>query len=55
MGELKGKQKENIENNRETAFPSREIATIVTDLTSPRLEAVSFPPLDAADVEEANA
>ncbi|MFR5828428.1 MAG: 5'-3' exonuclease H3TH domain-containing protein [Adlercreutzia equolifaciens] len=31
-GELKGKQKENIENNRETALLSREIATIVTDL-----------------------
>ena len=54
VGELKGKQKENIENNRETAFLSREIATIVTDLDFPLdLEAVSFPAFDAADVEEA--
>ena len=50
---LKGKQKENIENNRETAFLSREIATIVTDLDFPLdLESVSFPAFDAADVEE---
>ncbi|MFR7404222.1 MAG: 5'-3' exonuclease H3TH domain-containing protein [Coriobacteriaceae bacterium] len=54
VGELKGKQKENIENNRETAFLSREIATIVTDLDFPLdLESVSFPAFDAADVEEA--
>ena len=53
VGELKGKQKENIENNRETAFLSREIATIVTDLDFPLdLESVSFPAFDAADVEE---
>ena len=48
VGELKGKQKENIENNREMAFLSREIATIVTDLDFPLdLEAVSFPAFDA--------
>ncbi|WP_302962548.1 DNA polymerase I [uncultured Adlercreutzia sp.] len=54
IGELKGKQKENLENNRETAFLSREIATIVRDLDFPLdLENASFPAFDAADVEEA--
>ena len=54
IGELKGKQRENLENNRETAFLSREIATIVRDLDFPLdLENASFPAFDAADVEEA--
>lgn len=54
IGELKGKQRENLENNCETAFLSREIATIVRDLDFPLdLENASFPAFDAADVEEA--
>ena len=54
IDELKGKQKENLANNREMAFLSREIATIVRDLDFPvDLEAASFPAFDAADVEEA--
>lgn len=54
IGELKGKQKENLENNREMAFLSREIATIVRDLDFPLdLESAAFPAFDAADVEEA--
>ncbi len=54
IGELKGKQKENLENNRDMAFLSREIATIVRDLDFPLdLESAAFPAFDAADVEEA--
>ncbi len=54
IGELKGKQKENLENNRDMAFLSRDIATIVCDLDfSLDLESVQFPSFDAADVEEA--
>ena len=54
IGELKGKQKENLENNRDMAFLSREIATIVRDLDfSVDLESAAFPAFDAADVEEA--
>lgn len=54
IGELKGKQRENLENNRDMAFLSREIATIVRDLDFPvDLESVAFPAFDAADVEEA--
>ena len=54
IGELRGKQRENLENSREMAFLSREIATIVRDLDFPLdLEGVAFPAFDAADVEEA--
>ncbi|MEC4176651.1 DNA polymerase I [Adlercreutzia sp. R7] len=54
IDELKGKQRENLENNRDMAFLSREIATIVRDLDFPvDLESAAFPAFDAADVEEA--
>ena len=54
IGELRGKQRENLENSREMAFLSREIATIVRDLDFPLdLEGAAFPAFDAADVEEA--
>ena len=54
IDQLKGKQKENLENNRDMAFLSRDIATIVRDLDFPLdLEDISFPAFDAADVEEA--
>ncbi|MEC4185444.1 DNA polymerase I [Adlercreutzia sp. R21] len=53
IDELKGKQRENLENNRDMAFLSREIATIVRDLDFPvDLESAAFPAFDAADVEE---
>lgn len=54
VDDLKGKQKENIENNREAAFVSREVATIVRDLDFELdLEAVAFPAFDAAQVNDA--
>ncbi|MDO4399972.1 MAG: DNA polymerase I [Coriobacteriia bacterium] len=56
LGELKGKQKENIENNREEAFLSRTVATIVTDLELPAevdLEGTAFPSFDADEVRAA--
>ncbi len=54
IDELKGKQKENLANNRDMAFLSRDIATIVRDLDfSVDLENAAFPAFDAADVEEA--
>ena len=56
VDELKGKQKENIENNREEAFLSRTVATIVTDLELPPeidLEAVEFPSFDVDEVQAA--
>ncbi|MCI8425603.1 MAG: DNA polymerase I [Adlercreutzia sp.] len=54
LDELKGKRRENLENNREGAFLSREIATIVRDLDFELdLESASFPAYDAADIEEA--
>jgi DNA polymerase-1 len=56
VDELKGKQKENIENNREEAFLSRTVATIVTDLELPPeidLEGTAFPSFDADTVRQA--
>ena len=53
LGELKGKQLENLTNNREAAYLSREVATIVRDLDFPLdLEAAAFPSFDPARVEE---
>jgi DNA polymerase-1 len=52
--DLKGKQKENLVNNKDMAYLSREIATIVCDLEFPLdLENVHFPSFEAATVEEA--
>ena len=56
VDQLKGKQKENIENNREEAFLSRTVATIVTDLELPPeidLENTAFPSFDVDEVRAA--
>ena len=54
IDELKGKQKEHLVENKELAFASRRVATIVRDLDFPLdLEGVSFPSFDAAEVKEA--
>ncbi|QKF06699.1 DNA polymerase I [Berryella wangjianweii] len=54
LHELKGKQLENIRDNRDLAYLSRKIATIVCDLDFELdLEAVSFPSFDAAEVTRA--
>ena len=54
LGELKGKQLENLQNNRDAAFLSRDVATIVRDLDFPLdLDAASFPAFDEKTVTEA--
>ncbi len=54
IDELSGKQMENLRDNEDTAFLSRRIATIVTDLDFPLdLEEISFPSFEAQDVEKA--
>lgn len=54
LDQLKGKQLENIRDNRDGAFLSRTIATIVTDLDFELdLEGVAFPSYDAERVAEA--
>lgn len=54
LDQLKGKQLENLQNNREVAFLSRDVATIMRDLDFPLdLDAVSFPSYDEAQVTEA--
>ena len=56
VDQLKGKQKQNIEENREEAFLSRTVATIVTDLELPAevdLEGASFPSFDVEEVRAA--
>ena len=54
LADLKGKQLENLQSNREAAYLSREVATIVRDLDFPLdLESVAFPSFDPAQVEEA--
>lgn len=54
IDELKGKQKENLIENRDLAFLSRQIATIVRDLdVEIDLENLSFPDFDSSVVEEA--
>ncbi len=53
LGDLKGKQLENLQNNRDAAYLSREIATIVRDLDFPLdLEEAAFPSFDPAEVEK---
>ena len=52
--ELRGKQKENVENNKDAAYLSREVATIVTDLDFEcDIEGASFPAFDSETVEAA--
>ena len=54
LDELKGKQLENLANNRDAAYLSREVATIVRDLDFELdLEAAAFPSFDPARVQEA--
>lgn len=54
LGELKGKQLENLRDNEDAARLSRRIATIVTDLDFPLdLDEVSFPSFEASRVEVA--
>lgn len=54
VDDLKGKQKENVVGNKEAAFASREVATIVRDLDFPLdLESFNFPSFDPDVVTEA--
>ena len=54
IDEFKGKQREKLEANRDVAFLSRQIATIVCDLDFELdLEGLSFPDFDAAAVQDA--
>lgn len=54
IDELRGKQKERMEENREAAFTSRKVATIVRDLDFPLdLEGAAFPAFSAQAVTEA--
>lgn len=54
VDDLKGKQKENIVGNKDAAFASRKVATIVCDLDFPLdLEACQFPSFDSEVVSEA--
>ena len=53
LDKLKGKQLENIRDNRELAFLSRQIATIVTDLDFELdVDEVSWPSFDVQSVTE---
>lgn len=52
--DLKGKQRERVSDNRDAAFASREVATIVRDLDFPLdLEEVHFPSFDPDTVTKA--
>lgn len=52
LPELKGKQLENLQNNEDAAFLSREIATIVRDLDFELdLASAAFPAFDPTEVE----
>ncbi len=54
LDSLKGKQLENIRDNKDVAFLSRQVATIVRDLDFDLdLEGASFPAYSAEDVQEA--
>ena len=54
IDDLKGKQKEKMVDNKEMAFLSREVATIVCDLDFPLdLEGCAFPSFDSEKVTEA--
>ncbi|MEG0070600.1 MAG: DNA polymerase I [Raoultibacter sp.] len=53
LDKLKGKQLENVANNKEEAFASRKVATIVCDLDFPLdLEGIHFPDFDEIAVTE---
>lgn len=54
ISDLRGKQRERLESERDLAFLSRQIATIVCDLDFPLdIEEVSFPSFSTTDVKEA--
>ena len=54
IDELRGKQRERLEEERDMAFLSRQIATIVTDLDFPLdIEDVQFPSFTADEVQSA--
>lgn len=54
LDQLKGKQLENLRDNRDAALLSRRIATIVTDLDFPLdLEGAAFPDFDPEAVSDA--
>jgi len=54
LDSFKGKQLENLTNNRDMAFLSRKVATIVTDVDFDLdLESIAFPAFDPAKVTEA--
>lgn len=54
LEDFKGKQRENLENNKEEAFLSREVATIIRDVDIDiDLESVHFPDFDPIKVSEA--
>lgn len=54
IDDLKGKQKEKMADNKDMAFLSREVATIVCDLDFPLdLEGCAFPSFDPEKVTEA--
>ena len=54
LGDLKGKQLENLTNNKDAAFLSRQVATIVRDADFELdIEQISWPSFDPAKVSEA--
>ncbi|MEE0845056.1 MAG: DNA polymerase I [Eggerthellaceae bacterium] len=54
LDKLKGKQLQNLQENKDAAFISRRVATIVRDLDFPLdLEEVSFPDFDVQKVADA--
>ena len=54
LDQLKGKQLENLVNNRDAAFLSRDVAVIRRDLDFPcDLESAAFPAFEPAKVQEA--
>lgn len=54
LDKLKGKQLENVRDNKEAAFASRKVATIVRDLDFPlEIEKVRFPAFDQETVSKA--
>lgn len=54
LDQLKGKQLENLQTNREVAFLSRDVATIMCDLDFPLdLDAARFPSYEESQVTEA--
>lgn len=54
LDKLKGKQLENLRDNKDAAYASRKVATIVCDLDFPLdLESLKFPSFDPEQVTEA--